>query len=128
MIDIAQPRKLELKVKTVFEKKGYLVDRSLFNFKKMSDGTYRANKNDFAHVFDLICYKQDYPVLLLQVCMDSVVKQHQKKIDRLFGMHSCNTFKVIIVGVVKREVGKSVRYEYKYYERLQEGWVRNPYI
>ncbi len=122
------PRKLEVKVKTTFEKKGYLVDRALFNFKKMPDGTYRYNKNDFVHAFDLICYKQDYPVLLIQVCLSTVVKQHQEKIDKFFGMHSCSTFKVLIASVKQKHVGKSVRYEYTYYERLIDGWVCNPYI
>ena len=121
-------RDLETKVQALFKKQGYLVDRALFNFVRLPNGKYRANKVDFAHVFDLICYKQNNPILLIQVCLKSALKPHEKKIDEKFGMYSCLQFKVIIAAVIIENNGKRNSYKYEYYERLPEGWVLNSYI
>lgn len=121
-------RDLESKVQKIFQAKGYLVDRALFNFKRLPDGKYRANKVDFAHVFDLICYKQNSPILLIQVCLHSKLREHERKIDTMFNMHSCLSFKVLIASIKEEQHGKQKRYVYTYYERLPEGWAVNPYI
>lgn len=122
------PRDLETKVQKIFTDRGYLTDRSLFNFKRLPNGKYRAHKNDFAHVFDLIGYKQDSPILLIQVCLKSVLKAHMNKIDEKFGMYSCLQFKVIIAAVIVERKGKRNSYRYEYYEKLPEGWVHNTYL
>ena len=118
-----KPRDLEKKVKGNIEKLGYLVDQAFFNVKHLPGGRIIANKVDFAHVFDLIAYKQDMPILLIQVCLKNAVPAHQKKIDSMFKMHSCPQFRVILVAVSTRPMGKRTKYLYTMIERYEKEWV-----
>ena len=116
-------RDLERKVKKLYEDQSWLVDQAYYNVKHLPGGKIIANKVDFAHVFDLICYKQDNPILLIQVCLDTTAKAHFRKIDEQFGMHTCTYFRVMVVGVVVTKKGTRNTYSYKVYERYPEKWI-----